>query len=235
MKEKKIVVIHGQNHKGSTWNVANILLQDIICEKEVKEFFLPRDLNHFCIGCYSCLEGREKCPFWEDKKPIDDVINAADLLILATPNYCMMPSAPMKAFLDLFFTNWLSHKPRETMFKKRAVVISTAAGAGADKANKLMANNLFNWGIPEVIRYGISVNAMNWNMVPDKKKDKIEKDMKKLASKLSKKTTVKVGIKTRILFWFYGGMQKANWGASPSEKEYWESRGWLNGVKPWKF
>ena len=230
----KIVMIHGQNHKGSTWNVANILLQDMTCEKEVKEFFLPKDLNHFCVGCYSCVEGREKCPFWEEKQPIDDAIIAADLLILTTPNYCMMPSAPMKAFLDLFFTNWLSHKPQKAMFRKRAVVISTAAGAGANKANKLLANNLVNWGIPEVIRYGISVNAMNWNMVPDKKKDKIEKDMKRLADKLSGKTTVKVGMRTRILFWLYGGMQKANWGASPTEKEYWESRGWLNGVKPWR-
>ena len=230
----KIVLIHEKYHKGSTWNVANILLQGITCEKEVKEFFLPKDLNHFCVGCYSCVEGREKCPFWEEKQPIDDAINAADLLILTTPNYCMMPSAPMKAFLDLFFTNWLSHKPQESMFRKRAVVISTAAGAGANKAGKLVANNLVNWGIPEVIRYGISVNAMNWNMVPDKKKGKIEKDMKRLADKLSGKTTVKVGIKTRILFWFYGGMQKANWGASPTEKEYWESHGWLNGVKPWR-
>ena len=230
----KIVLIHGQNHKGSTWNVANILLQGITCEKEVKEFFLPKDLNHFCVGCYSCVEGREKCPFWEEKQPIDDAINEADFLILTTPNYCMMPSAPMKAFLDLFFTNWLSHKPQESMFRKRAVVISTAAGAGANKAGKLVANNLVNWGIPEVIRYGISVNAMNWNMVPDKKKDKIEKDMKRLADKLSGKTTVKVGMRTRILFWLYGGMQKANWGASPTEKEYWESHGWLNGVKPWR-
>ena len=105
--------------------------------------------------------------------------------------YCMMPSAPMKAFFDLFFTNWLSHKPNEEMFKKRAVVIPTAAGAGAGKANKL-------------------------------------------ASNLSREKSVKVGIRTRFLFWFYGGMQKANWGASPSEKEYWESRGWLNGVKPWR-
>ena len=231
----KIAVIHGQNHMGSTWNVANILLQDISCEKEVREFFLPRDLNHFCTGCYSCLEGREKCPFWEDKKQIDDAMNEAELLILTTPNYCMMPSAPMKAFLDLFFTNWLSHKPRENMFKKRAVVISTTAGAGAGKANKLVANNLSNWGIPKVFRYGLSVNATNWNMVPVKKKEKIEKDMKRLALKLSKGKEVRVGIKTRILFWFYGGMQKANWGASPSEKEYWKSRGWLNGVKPWKF
>lgn len=231
----KIVVIHGQNHMGSTWNVANILLQDISCEKEVREFFLPRDLNHFCTGCYSCLEARDKCPFWEDKKQIDDAMNEAELLILTTPNYCMMPSAPMKAFLDLFFTNWLSHKPRENMFKKRAVVISTTAGAGAGKANKLVANNLSNWGIPKVFRYGISVNAVNWNMVPAKKKEKIKKDMRRLASKLSREKTVRVGIKPRILFWFYGGMQKANWGASSSEREYWESRGWLNGVKPWKF
>ena len=52
--------------------------------------------------------------------------------------------------------------------------------------------------------------------------------------KLVQRKSVKVGIRTRFLFWFYGGMQKANWGASPSEKEYWESRGWLNGVKPWR-
>lgn len=230
----KIVLIHGQNHKGSTWNVANLLVQKITGEKEVKEFFLPRDLNHFCVGCYSCLEGREKCPFWEDKQPMDEAMNEADLLILTTPNYCMMPSAPMKAFLDLFFTNWMSHKPQESMFQKRAVVISTAAGAGADKAAKLVANNLTNWGIPEVTCYGLSVNAMNWEMVPEKKKAKIEKDMDRLAAGLSGKTAVKAGIKTRFLFWMFGGMQKANWGASPSEKEYWERRGWLTGTKPWK-
>ena len=164
----KIVVIHGQNHKGSTWNVANILLQDITGEKEVKEFFIPRDLNHFCTGCYSCLESRKNCPFWEDKKPINDAMKEANLQILTTPNYCMMPSAPMKAFLDLFFTNWLAHKPYEEMFKKRAVVISTASGAGAGKASKLVASNLLNWGIPEVITYGISVNAINWKMLPDR-------------------------------------------------------------------
>lgn len=230
----KIILIHGQNHKGSSWNVADVLLKNINCDKEVREFFLPKDLNHFCLGCYSCLKSRDKCPFWEDKKIIDNAINEANLLVFTTPNYCMMPSAPMKSFLDLFFTNWLAHKPQESMFKKRAVVISTASGAGAKKAAKLVADNLVNWGIPKVFRYGISVNATNWNMVPDKKKIKIKKDMNRLASKLFRKTEVKVGIKTRFLFWFYGGMQKANWSASPEEKEYWEKRGWLNGKKPWK-
>jgi len=86
----------------------------------------------------------------------------ADLLVFTTPNYCMMPSAPMKTFLDLFFTNWLSHKPKEEMFLKQAIVLSTTAGAGAGKAAKLLANNLIHWGIPSVKTYGIAVNAMNW-------------------------------------------------------------------------
>lgn len=35
----KIVLIHGQSHRGSTWNVANILLQELEGEKEVGNFF----------------------------------------------------------------------------------------------------------------------------------------------------------------------------------------------------
>ena len=230
----KIVMIHGQNHKGSTWNISNLLVQKIPGEKEVREYFLPRDLNRFCTGCYACLEARERCPYWREKAPIQQDLLEADLLIFTSPNYCMMPSAPMKAFLELFFTNWMSHKPLPALFSKRAVVISSAAGAGAKNTVKLIEKNLENWGIPEVHPYAAVVNAMNWEMVPPKKKARIEKDMDKLARKLSRSGRVSVGIKTRILFWFYGSMQKAGWGASPAEKQYWIENGWLSGGKPWK-
>ena len=230
----KIVIINGQNHKGSTWNIGNLLVQKITGEKEITEFFLPRDLNHFCAGCYACLEARERCPYWPEKEQILQAMREAELLILTSPNYCMMPSAPMKAFLELFFTNWMSHKPLGEMFSKRAVVISSTAGAGAKKTTRLMADNLTNWGVPEVVQYAAVVNAMNWDMVPPKKKAGIEKDMEKLARRLSCRKKVSVGIRTRILFWFYGGMQKAGWGASPAEKQYWIENGWLSGGKPWK-
>lgn len=230
----KIVLIHGQNHKGSTWHIGNLLVQKIPGDKEVKEYFLPRDLNHFCAGCFACLEARERCPYWREKAPIQQDLLGADLLIFTSPNYCMMPSAPMKAFLDLFFTNWMSHKPLREMFSKRAVVISTAAGAGAKNTVKLIGNNLENWGVPEIHSYAAVVNAMNWEMVPPRKKARIEKDMDKLARKLYHSGRVSVGVKTRILFWFYGGMLKAGWGASPAEKQYWIENGWLSGGKPWK-
>lgn len=230
----KIVVINGQNHKGSTWNIGNLLINKITSEKEVIEFFLPRDLNHFCTGCYSCLVSREKCPFWDEKEKIMSAILEADLLIFTTPNYCMMPSAQMKAFLDLFFTNWMAHKPYPEMFFKRAIVISTTAGAGAKNAINPIAKTLTNWGIPSIKKYGIAVNAMNWNQVPQKKKEKIEIAISKLAKNLSKDKKVRVGIKTRLLFKLYLGMQKANWGASKEEKQYWIDNGFFDGRKPWK-
>ena len=159
---------------------------------------------------------------------------AADLLIFTIPTYCMMLSSALKAFFDLLLTNWMMHRPVKEMFSKRAVVISTAAGAGAGKTTKLIADNLMNWGIPEVTRYGIAVNAMNWEMVPEKIKTRIEKDTDRIAAKIQRKKQVHVGIKTKGLFLFYRGMQLADWGASKAEKQYWEEQGWLSKARPWK-
>jgi hypothetical protein len=36
------------------------------------------------------------------------------------------------------------------------------------------------------------------------------------------------------MFMVMAGMQKANFSASPIEKEYWQSRGWLGKARPWK-
>ena len=120
------------------------------------------------------------------------------------------------------------------MFRKRAVVISTTAGMGAGKTTKLIATNLKNWGIPEITRYGIAVNAMNWDMVPERKKQKIDRAMRKLGQRLSRGRRVRIGLTARIRFWFFGGMQKADMGASEIEKQYWLDNGWLSGQKPWK-
>ena len=46
----KITVIHGQNHKGSTYNAAKMLYDRL--GGEVTEFFLPRDFNSFVLTRY---------------------------------------------------------------------------------------------------------------------------------------------------------------------------------------
>ena len=124
---------------------------------DIQEFFLPRDLEHFCLGCYKCIENDEECPFFKEKRKIMQAVENADLLIFTTPTYCMHASAPMKAFIDLTFTYWMSHRPRECIFSKKAVVISTATGKGTKSAIKDISKTLFYWGVPYIKEYGISV------------------------------------------------------------------------------
>ncbi len=230
----KIAILHGQNHKGSSYHIGRMIADKIQGENEITEFFLPRDLNHFCLGCYNCIEDDAKCPFYSEKKNIMDAVEAADVLIFTTPTYCMHASAPMKSFIDLTFTYWMVHRPRKCMFSKRAVVVSTAAGTGMKSAIKDITNTLFYWGVPYIKSYGVAVQAMSWDGVNEKKKAKIEKDTSKLARKLSTGKKPSVGLKTRFMFKVMGGMQSVGWGSSPIEKEYWEQNGWLGNKRPWK-
>lgn len=229
----KIVLIHGQNHKGSTYNIARLLTEEFE-NPQISEFVLPKDLNHFCTGCYACIADETKCPYYNEKNRIMSEVEKADLLIFTTPTYCMRASAPMKSFIDLTFTYWMSHKPRACMFSKKAVVISTAAGAGAKTAVKDITNTLFYWGVPYVKAYGVAVQAMSWQEVSDKKKLQINKKVMKLAKAIKSKKRVTVGIKTKFFFNMMGMMQKNNMGASLVEREYWNENGWLNKNRPWK-
>ena len=230
----KIVMINGQNHKGSTYNIGRLLAKNIGSDKDIVEFFLPKDLNHFCLGCYTCIEDDTKCPFYEEKNRIMKEVEEADILIFTTPTYCLRASAPMKNFIDQTFNYWMSHRPRKCMFNKKAVVISTAAGSGAKKAVKDVSDALFYWGIPCIVEYGICIQAMNWDGVSEKKKQKIEKDTIRIAQRLSRKKRVKAGIKTKTMFSLMRMMQKADLGAGEADKSYWEKSGWLGKERPWR-
>lgn len=230
----KIFIIHGQNHKGSSFHISRMLAEKLATENEISEFFLPKDLNNFCIGCYSCVEDEKKCPFWNEKKVILDAMEKAELFIFSSPNYCLAPSAPMKSFLDFMFDYWMVHCPKEWMFEKRAVIITASAGASNSSAIKIIKNSLFYWGVPFIKSYGIAVQAKNWNSVKNEKKLKIEKDMTKLSKKISCSKKPHVGIKTRFIFNIMGMMHRAGWDSSPVEKDYWASRGWLKSKRPWK-
>lgn len=229
----KIAVFNGQNHRGSTYHIGKMLVDSISGENEITEFFLPKDLNHFCMGCYRCIENETKCPYYEEKQKLLKVIEQADLLIFTTPNYCMAPSAGMKSFMELTFTYWMSHKPRKCMFEKKAVVISTTAGIGANWAIKPVKRMLFYWGVPWVKTFGISVQAMNWAGVSDKKKAKIQSKISKLAKVLSDEKKPRVPVKTKLLFHMMAGMQKAGMGSGAAERKYWGEQGWLEKNRPW--
>ena len=82
----KIVLINGQNHKGSTYHVGRQLAEKL--GGDVKEFFLPRDFGEFCTGCAGCfMKGESACPHYEKLRPVTKAMDEADILILTSPVY----------------------------------------------------------------------------------------------------------------------------------------------------
>ena len=124
----KTVIIHGQSHHGSTCHIAQSLAEKL--NGEVTEFFLPKDFGEFCVGCTACFAHSEtECPHYEKLSPITAAMDAADVIILASPVYVYHATGAMKAFLDHYGWRWMVHRPEEKMFSKQAVCISTASGA----------------------------------------------------------------------------------------------------------
>ncbi len=229
----KITLIHGQNHKGSTYHIARMTAEKI--GGDIDEFFLPRDFSDGCSGCLACLhKGREHCPRSEKVGKIFGSMLSADVIILGSPTYIMEMTSHLKGFLEHIFTAWLSHRPEEAMFSKTAVVVSTAAGMGMYGVTKSMAKQMFYLGVPKVYRLPFRVMASDWDGVNDKIKTKIESKTNAIARKIiSRNGRAAPGIKTKFIFSMMRAFQKNN-DYAPLDKEHWISKNWLGKERPWK-
>lgn len=228
----KIVMIHGQSHKGSTYQIGKKLADKL--QGDVTEFFLPRDFGEFCVGCTGCFMKSEKlCPHYEKLRPLTEAMDEADVLILTSPVYVYHATGAMKAFLDHYGYRWMVHRPEEHMFEKQAVCIATAAGAGMKSTLKDMADSLFFWGVPKIYRYGAAVRATSYEMISAKMKQKIEKRTDVLAGRIRRNAgNVRVGVKTRGFFEIMRIAHKN--GFNEADDAYWKEKGWLGKARPWK-
>lgn len=228
----KVTIIHGQNHKGSTCHIAEMLAEKI--GGEVAEFFLPKDFGEYCVGCTQCFEKSETlCPHYEKLKPLTEAMDSADVIILASPVYVYHCTGAMKAFLDHYGYRWLVHRPEEKMFKKQVVCISTAAGGGTKSTNKDMADSAFFWGAARIYKYGVNVRAVSWSGASPKIKSAVEKKTDALANRIKRRAVhITPGIKTKAFFVAMSLLQKN--GFNEADKVYWIEKGWTSGKSPWK-
>jgi len=223
----KVVVVHGQAHKGNTYHLTHMLLEQLDCEKEdIKEF----NINGIgqCVGCMNCIMKDENlCPHRSQTAPIIDAIDRADVIIFETPNYCMGMSGQLKSFCDHMAYRWMSHRPNGNMKSKIGVAISTTAGAGASKATKDICNQFTWWAVGKTYQLPFIAAAFSWDEIKDKKKMKLTKKVKKLGRKISNNVDkVKPGLKTRFYFNMMKMMQKGMaW--NPTDNEYWKKQGWI--------
>lgn len=234
----KLTVINGSMRRGSTWHCMDAIRKALTKygEADITEFFLPKDMPHFCTGCFSCFyNGEATCPHALYIKPIVDAISESELVILTTPVYGFDVSGQMKAFIDHLCFMWMSHRPNPKMFNKIGLTVVTTAGAGLGHTTKTLKNSLTFWGFKKVFSYKSSVSAMKWSDVSKKKQVKINKEAEILAAKIAK--SVKNASKLpnplfrSIFFKIMAGMQKKNdW--NESDRNHWEKHGWLTGKRP---
>ncbi|SCJ57881.1 Uncharacterised protein [uncultured Clostridium sp.] len=53
-----ITVIYstGRKAQSCTYNIARLLIRELLADDELFEFQLPRDMPHICVGCYACIK-----------------------------------------------------------------------------------------------------------------------------------------------------------------------------------
>lgn len=235
-----ITVIHGQVHKGNTYNITHELINNLnnsnkidFNKEDLNEYFLYKDAPYFCVGCNKCFYDSEfSCPSSEYIQKIVDSIIKSDLLIIDSPTYVLEMTGALKNFFDHLAYMWVSHRPREEMFSKKAIIISSAAGHGTKNVIKSIKKQLFYLGITDVYSYGKNVASAKWDDTSDKIKEKIKEDILKLSKKINNKKA-KTSLKMKIVFYFMTKMQKSN-NYNPKDRDYWEEKGWLDDNKPWK-
>lgn len=227
-----IVIISGQNHKGSTYLVARELAEKV--GGEIAEFFLPRDFDEPCIGCWTCFRTElSHCPHYGKLQKLTDAMDRADLIILASPVYVFHATGQMMSFLDHYGTRWMVHRPDERMFHKQGVCISTAAGGGMWSTNQDMYHSLMFWGLPKIYRLGFAVRAAGPKEIPEKIRQKIHRKTDALANKIRRNNPPSAP-SLKAKFWFYA-VRFAHMHSLNIEPDYsyWEERGWHGKNRPW--
>ena len=232
----KVTIINGNTRHGSTWHSAQVMLQALEQYDTVEktEFLLPRDMPHFCAGCFSCFyKGEQTCPHAQSVQPIARAILDADVVILTSPVYAVDVTGQMKALLDHLCYMWMSHRPDPRMFGKVGVAVATTAGAGLGHTVKTLRKSLTFWGSARVLSFAHTVSAMKWDDVSEKKRERIQKDAAKAAKRIAEfvrqKGRIRAPLSRCLLMSIMKGMMSKNtWNLR--DRKHWEEQGWIKAA-----
>ena len=112
---KKVLSLTGSTRKGGN--------SDLLCDEfargagesgnEVEKIFVRSKKVAPCNACYYCREHAGKCAIQDDMAEILDKMQAADVIVMASPVYFYSIDAQMKAVIDRSLARWTNIPDKE--------------------------------------------------------------------------------------------------------------------------
>jgi multimeric flavodoxin WrbA len=146
----KVLMICGSNRRnGNTHQILDLLAKTLTeqppsgQESEVEIMALGQQQLKTCTGCRACFDkGEERCPLKDDLLPILARMQAADLLVIASPVYVSDVSGLLKNWIDRLA--FLCHRP--ALGGKPVYLIATTGSSPAGSTLRTMQGALITWG-----------------------------------------------------------------------------------------
>ncbi|WP_432626543.1 flavodoxin family protein [Brotaphodocola sp.] len=231
-----ITVIYSTGRKGSssTYQIAQMLIKELLEDGTCFEFQLPKDMPHICTGCYACIHGQEqKCGGATAMAPILTAMEESQLILFCAPTYVFHIPGQMKTLLDHFAYRWMVHRPDLSFLKKQAVIINTAGGGGMRSTLRDIKDSTENWGIARTYCLSQSVWNYTWKELPVSFQNSIQIKVKRTARKVRHHAKhLTPSCKVRCLFMLYRFLHKHQ-KMSAVDDAYWQKKRYTTGT-PWK-
>lgn len=229
-----VIYASGQKARSSTYQIAQMLIKELLEDDTCFEFFLPDDMPHICIGCYACIHGKEQaCGGAAAMAPILSAIDQSQMIVFCAPTYVFHIPGQMKTLLDHFAYRWMVHRPDLSLMKKQAVIINTAAGGGMRSTVRDIKDSTENLGFARTHTISQSVWDYTWKGLPESFRRSIRRKVKCTARKVRHCSIhLTPSWKVRFLFMLYRFLHKHQ-KMSAVDDAYWQNQGYNYGI-PWK-
>lgn len=229
-----VIYATGRRAQSSTYNLARLLICELLDNGRLFEFQLPKDMPHICMGCYACIRGQEqKCGGSAALAPILAAMEQSELLIFCAPTYVFHVPGQMKTLLDHFAYRWMVHRPDLSFMKKQAVIINTAAGGGTRSTTRELKDSTDYWGIAGPIfsprRCGITIGRTCPRPSAHRRKPKVRRTARRVRRCAANLTP---SFKVKCLFTLYQFLHRKQ-KMSAVDDAYWQEQGYTTG-KPWQ-
>ena len=115
-----VIYASGRKIRSSTYQIAQMLIKELLEDGTCFSFFLPDDMPHICTGCRACILGKEQaCGGAAAMAPILKAIEQSGLILFCAPTYVYHVPGQMKSLLDHLAYRWMVHRPDLSFMKKQ--------------------------------------------------------------------------------------------------------------------